>query len=492
MTSKTFKPSRERRVFNNTASTGKTDKGGDYSVIKGNDAATARNKAKAEGIEAGKQQEREETGVRFPRGTGSTSSAESSARSILYDTEDFDEDSARRRLLRGAESQIEAIEAGFQEAKSQEVKLGQKDLARSNTISAMTGMAGAPEATTRAGNADRRTDERIDTHRQKKELQIASIYSEIDKNLLKEKEAHVQTQRENAARVLEEVALSAKNSLNAFASQGLSWEAIEASDPETMENLVRQSGMDPFELRILYNESIPADKKPKTLFEGFKGDNFVRILQNADGTTSTMTKTASDLGIPKDVDPATITLGNSVFWYDQNAPLGKDGSPTLHRLGAKAGYEPEDDDDSPTPSPSSTTEGQDVPTYAEFIKDMKEERGLKVLPESEAKLKSEYERLYGSGSTGITKVDLKNLTPTNKRDLSQAGLSGSDDSSKSFFLATPAAFRQFYQREVAQGRRAANLNELAAKYDAWVDKEDSDSSTGTTLSDEDFLKALSQ
>lgn len=483
----TFTPSRKRRVFNSTVSTGKTSGGQDYSVVHGNEDATARNKAKAEGIDAAKGKETTQDEVRFPRTT--FSGAESDARSILYDTEDFDEDSARRKLLARAENEINLIEQDFNERAKVEREYGQRDQARANTISAMTGMMGAPEATTRSGAADRRTEERLDTLRQRKALQIASIFSRIDQNLIKEKEAHVMTQRENAARVLDEVATEAKGALNAFAAQGLSWEALEQSDPETLKTIIRQTGMDPFELRILYDESIPANKKPSVLFEGFKGDNFVRITQNADGTTSTMTKTAKDLGIPKDVAAKTITLGNSVYWYDENAPLGSNGTPVLHKLGLKAGYEPESD--SPTPSPSFDTENK--PSYAQFIKDMKEERGLKVLPESEAKLQSEYERLYGSGATTIPAVDLKNLTATNKRDLSQAGLASSDDSTKSFFLATPAAFRQFYQREVAQGRRATGLNDLAAKYDAWVDKEDGDSDApGAGMTDEEFLKAISQ
>lgn len=278
---------------------------------------------------------------------------ESEARSVLYDTEDFDEESRRKELLRGASAQIRSMEDVYSQKEANERALGQKDLARSNTISAMTGMMGAPEAATRAGNADRRTEDRVRIVNDQKQLALSAIYKDIDSNLAREKESHLQTQRDNAKRVLDEIAVSARNALSGFAAQGLSWDQLEKSDPDTVQNLIRQSGQDAFTLRQLYNEALPPDKKPQTIFEGFKGNNFVMIRRNADGTITNETYDATELGIPDTfTDPSSITLGDTVYWYDKENPVDENGNPKLIKLGLKAGKgDSSNDDDEDSDSP---------------------------------------------------------------------------------------------------------------------------------------------
>lgn len=280
-------------------------------------------------------------------GTGSTSlysGEEKAAREILYDIDPYDEKTRRSEMLKQAEGQISAVDAIYDRRVDSERKLGERDMNRSNTISAMTGMMGGPEATTRAGRSDARTEDRVAAVEEMRALELSRIYGKIDENVLREREAALSTQRENAKAILDEVATNAMASLNSFASQGLTWDQLEQSDPETLNNLVRQSGKDPFELRVLYESSVPGTE---TVFEGFKGDNFVRITQNADGTLSYNTTTAAELGIPKNIDVGTVTFDDGVYWYDKNNPVDESGSPALVRLGTRPGAKTTSDSDSP-------------------------------------------------------------------------------------------------------------------------------------------------
>jgi hypothetical protein len=279
---------------------------------------------------------------------------ETKARAILYDTDPFDEITARKNALRAASSQIKAVEDVYADKIANERKLGERDMARSNTISAMTGMTGGVDATTRAGNSDRRTEERVKIVENQMALALSAIYDKVDANVLKEKEMSLQTQRDNAQNVLDEIATNAKNALNSFASEGVSWEALKKSDPDTISNLVRQSGQDAFTVQKLYEDALPPDKKPATLFEGFKGDNFITIKRQADGTISTDVHDAKEIGIPDTFkDPASVTVGDTVYWYDTQNPLNADGTPKLIKVGAK-------------PSTSKKTSSEDA-TYDEAM-----------------------------------------------------------------------------------------------------------------------------
>lgn len=73
---------------------------------------------------------------------------------------------------------------------------------------------------------------------------------------------------------------------------------------------------------------------------------------------------------------------------------------------------------------------------------------------------------------------LGTLTPTDKNDITQAGLSSSDTNTQSFFLNTDSAFRDYYKRQVASGgTKASSITDLAATYDKWVADQKKNSAT---------------
>lgn len=80
-------------------------------------------------------------------------------------------------------------------------------------------------------------------------------------------------------------------------------------------------------------------------------------------------------------------------------------------------------------------------------------------------LRAEYDAQYG----GSSDVSLGKLNATNKNDLQQAGLSTAPTAVQSYFLNTPAAFRDQYQRDVASGKVSGtpSLASLTAAYTTW-------------------------
>jgi len=420
--------------------------------------------------------EPESTGTRYSRITGTpiaTNDKEKAARDVLYNVDPFDENKARKDAIKRAGSSINAIEDIYENEKQDALKAGQRDMARTNTISAMTGMMGGPNATTEMGKSDRRTTENVNRVNDRKALALTSIYDKIDQNIAREKEIAMSTQRDNAKRVLDEVAIEATNALNGFAAQGLSWDDIAASDPDTLNALVRQTGKDAFSLRKIYEEALPPDKKPRTIFEGWKGDNFITIRQNADGTTMTETLDAKELGIPEEFkDPSSITLGGNVYWYDAAKPLGEDGRPNLILVGAK---------DVPESTP------QDVPTFDEYVEQLSADKKQDFDPNYiENTLRPQYEQEYGTSSTATT----GKLTPTQKGEITRANLTGTDATTQNFFLATTPAFRQYYTRGVSTGDIS---DDPITAYDKWVEEQKKKTtSNGSTMTQEEAMKWLGE
>lgn len=196
----------------------------------------------------------------------------------------FDEQTRRRELEKQNEALLASVNQIYDRRRADELKVGERDLARANTISVMTGMMGAPEATTRGARSEERTQGRLAEVEELRNLEIAKIYNKIDENLRKEKEASLAQNRENAQNLLAQVAQEASGLLQGIAKQGISWDDFKTTDPEGYEALRRQTGKSDYALRAEYEASLPEDKKSQT---------YTTYKKNDDGTT-TMTKVYFD------------------------------------------------------------------------------------------------------------------------------------------------------------------------------------------------------
>lgn len=257
------------------------------------------------------------------------------ARKRLYDVSVETPEQIRKRMLDEQESRLKGIDAIYNTRVEQERELGNRNLGRTRSINALTGMGGSPVAETRASNTEKDTQKRIDYVNQLRQAEISAIFDKIDANVMKEKELQLSRSKENSERILSEVASNALSALNSFAAQGVKWDDLEKTNKDTLDTLVKQSGKSAFELRELYNKSLPQAQKPEKIFSGWQGNNFVMIERTPDGKITTQSYDSEDLGIPKGSDVETVTLGDSVYWVDKNDRFNADGTPKLVKVGKK-------------------------------------------------------------------------------------------------------------------------------------------------------------
>ena len=116
-------------------------------------------------------------------------------------------------------------------------------------------------------------------------------------------------------------------------------------------------------------------------------------------------------------------------------------------------------------SPSPTPTPKDVPTFEEYLA----AQNLPIpslVPATVARVRAEYDSRYGTPD-----VNLGKLTATNKAELSQAGLSTAPTAVQSYYLNTPATFRDQYNRDVAAGKvqGSGTLDAMVKAYTAWYD-----------------------
>ena len=196
---------------------------------------------------------------------------------LLTDVSPYDEDSRRREMYNQAQANLSGINAIYDRQVESEREFGKRDLARANTISAITGMMGSPIATTAAGKSDERTASRIAAVNEARAMRINAIYDRIDENIVREKEARMQTNRENAKNLLDIVSKNAQETLAGLAQQGIDWDDFKSKDPQTLNTIIRQTGKSEFALRSIYNDSLPAEHKPM---------QYTDYRDNGDGTTT--------------------------------------------------------------------------------------------------------------------------------------------------------------------------------------------------------------
>lgn len=132
------------------------------------------------------------------------------------------------------------------------------------------------------------------------------------------------------------------------------------------------------------------------------------------------------------------------------------------------------------PETPTTAPTGNVPTFEQYVST--QNLPLPSLtPEKLAALKQEYTTKYAGATVN---VNLGKLSPTDKNNLTQAGIAGSPSAVQAYFLNTPSEFQQLYSRDYATGKRTAppTLDQLSTAYQQWYDSKQ----TGTT----DWTKLL--
>lgn len=252
-------------------------------------------------------------------------------------------DTNRSAEINRQQDAFNAIEKNFNSelttSLAREDDLGKQDVARSNTISAMTGNVGNPEAATREGNANVRTNDRKNAVTAdvtaRKSAALSALYGRIDQNAADAAKIDLQTKRDDQAKLQDTTAKNALNNVLSFAGDhGVNWSTFSKAynSDKTLQDEVARSGKTMPELYQLYTSTLPVP--PKTDY-AWRGDSLVAIETDpTSGKTTTHSFSAKDLGIPKGTDFQTVTLGKNVYWVDKNDPFNQDGSPKMSLMGA--------------------------------------------------------------------------------------------------------------------------------------------------------------
>ena len=164
------------------------------------------------------------------------------------------------------QGQIEQIEKASKAKEEEILTAGKIDLSRTNALSALMGLTGSESANTREAESGQRTQKNIDLERQSKALKISQLYSQADANAEKEIEAAKETNRQNAEKLLSEVATNAENTVKGLASvlNGKTWDDFRAADPDKAQQLLNQTKKSEYELKSIWNSAIPEQYRPIT------------------------------------------------------------------------------------------------------------------------------------------------------------------------------------------------------------------------------------
>lgn len=258
-------------------------------------------------------------------------------------------ESEREAEIKRQEAGIKEIESRYANILDTELRtageINARDEKRSGVISSITGMAGGPDASTRLGNAEKRSTERnkqvSDRVAAQKAQEIGAIFGRIDENARKAAEIEYATSEADRERLRKDTATNALSNILSFTQQKKSdgspvtWQDFSGAynSDDTVRKEVERSGKNLFEVYELYTNAQPAPPKKEY---AWRGDNLVVVQQDADGRVTTETFSTKDLGLPeeaKKMDLGTVTLGDGVFWFDKANPFKDDGTPNLTRLG---------------------------------------------------------------------------------------------------------------------------------------------------------------
>lgn len=120
---------------------------------------------------------------------------------------------------------------------------------------------------------------------------------------------------------------------------------------------------------------------------------------------------------------------------------------------------PEQDSDFTPPSNNTS-----APSFTDYVAKQGFPIGI-VSKEKLDALRVEYDQKY---NTNVS-VNLGKLTPTDKNNISQAGLGGAPSAVQSYYLNTPAEFQDAYKRDIATGKAkgSASLEGMISAYTTW-------------------------
>lgn len=172
----------------------------------------------------------------------------------------------RATEMNGVQDRVSAVNKIYDTERADQTKVNENSSGRTTALSGLMGLSGSSAADARATNTDNNSKQALDLVEAKRQTALSAIYSKVDDNVMKLKEAALNTNRENAKSMYDEVAKSALDTVQSLAStvanNGATWDDFKAKDPAMAQNLVDQSGKSEYVLRELWKSQIPEQFKP--------------------------------------------------------------------------------------------------------------------------------------------------------------------------------------------------------------------------------------
>lgn len=172
---------------------------------------------------------------------------------------------ARTQAMSGVQDRINAVNQVYNAEAENQGAVNRGNMARTNAISAVSGLAGSTAADARtAGSADAgaRSLRSIESQRNSA---IQSIYGQVDQNAMKLSQAALQANNANAEAMIKDVSSSATALIQKIATtvgnNGATWQQFKEADPELAQSLSKQSGKSDATLELLWNDGLPQAAK---------------------------------------------------------------------------------------------------------------------------------------------------------------------------------------------------------------------------------------
>ena len=204
--------------------------------------------------------------------------------------------------MAGVQDRISAVNKIYDTERADQTKVNVNNSGRTNALSGLMGLGGSSAADARATNTDNNSKQALDLVEAKRQAALGAIYDKVNDNVIRLKQAALDTNRANAKALYDEVAQSALDTVHSLAStvanNGATWDDFKAKDPTMAQNLIDQSGKSEYVLRELWKSQIPEQFKPVDHTDYFD-----------DGKGGTVMKKVSFNPVTKQVETQEYPIG---------------------------------------------------------------------------------------------------------------------------------------------------------------------------------------
>lgn len=333
-------------------------------------------------------------------------------------TSRLDEGEIRRRNVSLFQDQIDAVNQIYDSLVAGEKIAGADRVGQGRAISNRQGLVGSMRGETQRANIVARNQEIMQTIQAERAFKIGQILGEAQRQSLEEIQAERAAKRQGAQDYIDLIVTQderrAKNlqtTLASLVSQGVTLDELSKDD---MADLSKMLKVPEAQIRTTY-ETLTANGDPEQFTLG-RYD----IRYDSEGNVIARGASAGGAGGSGSVTPS------------QNGDIN-DFVEVLSFEEFKNTQEAKD-----------IIAAEEERLQMNFLQSKRDAILREAYNQELAAIQSETKKIPSS-------VNLGSLTPTNRRDLSQAGLISSDTATQSFFLNLPASIRDDIQRGVAAG-----------------------------------------